>query len=92
MGAPPLDTFIVESKRHNGARILLWPEGALRFETVTQREEAINKVKNEINGPLVGVAFTEPVPASAGWEHSRDGMWRNGLVLVGPDGPVAEYY
>ena len=87
-----LDRFIAESRQHNGARILLWPEGALRFETIAQREEAINRVRKEISGPLVGVTFTEPVPASAGWEHSRDGKWRNGLVLVGPDGPVAEYY
>jgi hypothetical protein len=91
-GSNPLDRFIAESRQHNGARILLWPEGALRFDTVAQREEAINRVKNEISGPLVGVTFTEPVPASAGWEHSRDGKWRNGLVLVGPHGPVAEYY
>lgn len=88
----PLDRFIAESRHHNGARILLWPEGALRFETVAQREEAINRVRDEIKGPLVGVTFTEPVPASAGWEHSREGKWRNGLVLVGPGGPVAEYY
>jgi len=38
-------------------------------------------VRNEIKGPLVGVTFTEPVPDSAGWEHSRDGKWRNGLLL-----------
>ena len=91
-GSTPLDRFIAESRQNNGARILLWPEGALRFETVTQREEAINRVRKEIKGPLVGVTFTEPVPTSAGWKHSRDGKWRNGLVLVGPDGPVAEYY
>ena len=91
-GSTPLDRFIAESRQHNGARILLWPEGALRFETVAQREEAINRVRDEVKGPLVGVTFTEPVPASAGWEHSRDGKWRNGLVLVGPNGPVAEYY
>ena len=91
-GSTPLDRFIAESRHHNGARVLLWPEGALRFETVSQREEAINRVRNEVKGPLVGVTFTEPVPASAGWEHSREGKWRNGLVLVGPDGPVAEYY
>lgn len=91
-GSTPLDTFIAESKQNNGALILLWPEGALRFETIAQREEAINRVRNEIKGPLVGVTFTEPVPASAEWEHSRDGKWRNGLVLVGPNGPVAEYY
>ncbi len=88
----PLDSFIAESKQHNGARILLWPEGALRFETVSQREEAIKRVQNEIKGPLVGVTFTEPVPPSAEWSHAREGKWRNGLVLVGPDGPVAEYY
>jgi hypothetical protein len=91
-GGSPLDRFIAESKQHNGARLLLWPEGALRFETTAQREEAISRVRSEIKGPLVGVTFTEPVPPSAGWRHSREGTWRNGLILVGPDGPVAEFY
>jgi hypothetical protein len=91
-GSSPLDTFIAESKQHNGARLLLWPEGALRFETAAQREEALNRVQSEIQGPLVGVTFTEPVPPSAGWTHAREGTWRNGLVLVGPNGPVAEFY
>ena len=91
-GSTPLDRFIAESRQHNGARILLWPEGALKFETISQREEAIQRVQHEVKGPLVGVTFTEPVPPSAEWGHSRDGTWRNGLVLVGPDGPVAEFY
>jgi hypothetical protein len=91
-GISPLDRFIAESKQHTGTRILLWPEGALRFETHVQREEALARVQNEIKGPLVGVTFTEPVPREAGWEHAREGKWRNGLVLVGPDGPVAEFY
>lgn len=91
-GSSPLNKFIAESRQHNGARLLLWPEGALRFDTISQREEAINRVRNEIKGPLVGITFTEPVPPSAEWSHSREGNWRNGLVLVGPDGPVAEFY
>jgi hypothetical protein len=91
-GITPLDRFIVESRQHNGARLLLWPEGALRFENTAQRESAINRVKDEIKGPIVGVTFTEPVPPSAGWTHSRDGAWRNGLVLVGPNGLIAEFY
>jgi hypothetical protein len=91
-GITPLDRFIVESRQHNGARLLLWPEGALRFENTAQRESAINRVKDEIRGPIVGVTFTEPVPPSAGWTHSRDGAWRNGLVLVGPNGLIAEFY
>jgi hypothetical protein len=90
----PLDRFIAESKHHTGARILLWPEGALRFETSVQREEALKRVQGEIKGPLIGVTFTELVPhdAGSGWEHAREGKWRNGLVLVGPDGHVAEFY
>ncbi|KAH9065659.1 hypothetical protein EDB87DRAFT_1574153 [Lactarius vividus] len=88
----PWTMFIAESKHLTGARILLWPEGALMFETSVQREEALKRVQQEIKGPLVGVTFTEPVPHDAGWEHTREGKWRNGLVLVGPDGPVAEFY
>ena len=88
----PLDRFIAESQHLTGARILLWPEGALRFETRGEREEALKRVQKDIKGPLVGVTFTEPVPHDAGWEHAREGKWRNGLVLVGPDGPVAEFY
>jgi hypothetical protein len=91
-GSSLLDRFITETRHHNGARILLWPEGALRFETISQREEALKRVQDEVKGPLVGVTFTEPVPSSAEWSHSREGKWRNGLVLVGPDGPVAEFY
>jgi hypothetical protein len=91
-GISPLDRFIAESRQHTGARILLWPEGALRFESSVQREEALKRVQEEIKGPLVGVTFTEPVPREAGWEHAREGKWRNGLALVGPNGPVGEYY
>ena len=91
-GSSPLDRFIAESRQYTGVRVLLWPEGALRFETISQREEALKRVQDEVRGPLVGVTFTEPVPSSAGWSYSREGKWRNGLVLVGPDGPVAEFY
>jgi len=90
-GRSPLDRFIEESKQHNGVRLLLWPEGVLRFENVAQREEALNRVRNEVKGPFIGVTFTESVPPDE-WDHSREGKWRNGLALVGPDGVVLEYY
>ena len=92
VSSSPLDRFIAESQHLTGTRILLWPEGALRFETRAEREEALKRVQKDIKGPLVGVTFTEPVPHDAGWEHAREGKWRNGLVLVGPDGIVAEFY
>jgi hypothetical protein len=53
-----------------------------------KREEAIDRLKSEIKGPLVCVAFTESVLLSAGWTENT---WRNGLELPGQDGPVAEF-
>ncbi|KAI0066475.1 hypothetical protein BV25DRAFT_1796576 [Artomyces pyxidatus] len=81
-----LERFIDESKKHNGAKVLLWPEGALRFENPTQRDEAFELVRKRVVGPLVGVTYEEPIPGNA------HGKWRTGLTLVGPQGPVAEYF
>ncbi|KAI0003773.1 hypothetical protein BJV74DRAFT_881587 [Russula compacta] len=83
-GNSPLNRFIAESRQHSGARLLLWPEGALRFDTIAQREEAINRVRNEVKGPLVGITFTEPVPPSAEWSHSQ--FYKRNLV------PIAESF
>jgi hypothetical protein len=37
-----------------------------------KREEAVNRLKSGIKGPLVGVAFTESVLPSAVWTRSLD--------------------
>ena len=88
-----LDRFILESQRvvPSGAKIMLWPEGAVHFESPDERDKAISKVQQMIKGPYVGISFVENAPS--GWQgHSHTDKKRIGLVLVGPDGPVFEYY
>ncbi|THH18540.1 hypothetical protein EW146_g2445 [Bondarzewia mesenterica] len=87
-----LDRFILESQRvvSSGAKVMLWPEGAVRFDSADDREEAIAKVQEKIKGPYVGISFEENAPAE--WKGSSGRTKRIGMVLVGPNGPVFEYY
>lgn len=96
LGPPNLDDYIAESRKLQGqANIILWPENAIRFESRNEREEAFEKIRdtNAINrGVYYGVGFDELVH-----EDSPDGVWkvgmrRNGLVLLGAEGVVYEYY
>ncbi len=94
LGPPGLDDYISESRKLQGqASIVLWPESAVRFESRNEREEAFRKIRDGINrGVYYGVGFDERVS-----EDSPDGAWkvgqrRNGLVLLGAEGVVYEYY
>ncbi|KAA1468061.1 hypothetical protein DENSPDRAFT_833238 [Dentipellis sp. KUC8613] len=88
----PLDRFIAESRKLTRANILLWPEGAVRFDSATEREDAIAKVQASIKGPYVGLSFDDPAPPDWQRGNLRPGLRRNGLVIVGPKGKVYEYY
>ncbi|KAI0046594.1 hypothetical protein FA95DRAFT_1458102, partial [Auriscalpium vulgare] len=88
-----LERFITESAQYNAAKVLLWPEGAVRFENPTQRAEMLAEIQRRVVGPIIGVGFEEPIPRDdPDWQHARPSQRRNGLVLVGPDGVLAEYY
>ncbi|TFY72418.1 hypothetical protein EVG20_g592 [Dentipellis fragilis] len=88
----PLDRFIAESRKLTRADVLLWPEGAVRFDSATEREDAIAKVQASIKGPYVGLSFDEPAPPDWQGGNLRPGVRRNGMVIVGPKGKVFEYY
>ncbi|KAF8530003.1 hypothetical protein JB92DRAFT_2859374 [Gautieria morchelliformis] len=87
--------FIDETKKHtNSAKILLWPESAVVFETKEEKDDALEQVLNITAGPggqhvWVGVSFEERVSGSS---SERDGLHRNGLALVGPNGVEMTYY
>ncbi|KAI1789764.1 hypothetical protein LXA43DRAFT_869162, partial [Ganoderma leucocontextum] len=94
LGPPGLDDYISESRRLQGqANIVLWPESSVHFQSRNEREEAFEKIRDKINrGVYYGVGFDEVVR-----EDSSDGVWkvnmkRNGLVLLGAEGVVYEYY
>ncbi|TFK56576.1 hypothetical protein OE88DRAFT_35258 [Heliocybe sulcata] len=86
---PSLDDYIKESKRLTQAKVLIWPEGAVRFDSPAERAEAIEKVQKDVawTNHYVGVSFEEVV--SSNDEKTKK---RNGFVLVNKTGPVLEYY
>ena len=94
LGPPKLYDYISESRKLQGqANVVLWPESAVHFGSHNEREEAFAKIRETINrGVYYGVGFDEDVDVD-----SQDGVWkvgmkRNGLVLVGFEGVVYEYY
>lgn len=56
-----LEDFIKESNKwKSSARILLWPEGALTFNSEAERNEGLAKVQQEVRGTAyIGVSFEE---------------------------------
>jgi hypothetical protein len=74
-----LDDFITESKKLTKAKILLWPEGAVRFDSSEARDAGLERVRKEVRGPYVGVAFEEFVSDEA---SGRAGRRRTGVALV----------
>lgn len=75
------------------ARIVLWPEGAVVFDSLRDREDKLEEVRKVAsrNGIFIGVSFTEPALEPMRTQYARHKM-RNGIVLVNATGPVYEYY
>ena len=93
-GRPTFDDFISETRKLvPRTDILLWPESAVHFDSGEEREEAMRRISAQIdNGTYWAVGFEEQVQ-----QDSPDGVWkvgmrRNGLVLLGWEGVVYEYY
>ncbi|RPD57064.1 hypothetical protein L227DRAFT_552504 [Lentinus tigrinus ALCF2SS1-6] len=93
-GTPSLKDYVAESKSLQAhAKIVLWPESAVHFESSDDREEAFKRMSAHVdNGTYWAIGFDEVVQAD-----SPDGVWkfgmrRNGLVMLGWEGVVYEYY
>ncbi|KIJ65018.1 hypothetical protein HYDPIDRAFT_167342 [Hydnomerulius pinastri MD-312] len=91
---PTLDDFIDETKRMTAAKIILWPESAVIFNSVKEREAAFAKVRGKSAGSFVGVAFEEYVVDDPA--HPSSSRTRNGLALIHmsqkPGDEVIQYY
>jgi hypothetical protein len=88
-----LDDYIAESRKLTGsAKILLWPEGAVTFNSEAEKEEGLAKVRTEITGSHVAVSFEETFasPTDPVGKSSR----RTGLAIVSQSSasPHFEYY
>jgi len=88
----PFDVFLAETRKVAGrAHVILWPEGAVAFDSEADRKEKLDTVSSMAleNGVWVGVAFTEPASSE---DESAKGKRRNGIAVVNHDGVVLEYY
>jgi len=88
-----IDDYIAETKKLTAATVVIWPEGAVKFESVKDREEQLEKLRQKLlsiqHGLYVGVSFEDWDPLHSG---SRTAMRRNGFVLMNYEGVVLEYY
>ena len=90
----PISFYLDESlKLASLAKIVLWPEGAVGFDSLQDRKDKLEDVRKAaaVNGIFIGVSFTEPVPEHMDGDDTRRKM-RNGMVLVNATGSVYEYY
>ncbi|KZT41382.1 hypothetical protein SISSUDRAFT_1042965 [Sistotremastrum suecicum HHB10207 ss-3] len=91
-----LGVYINETMQFTSrAKILLWPEGAVNFETPKDKMEGLARVQDALyshsQNTWVGVSFQEPV--SDGLQSGTRGrLRRTGLALVGSGGIEFEYY
>ena len=90
--APTLDDYIKETNKISSAKIVLWPEGVLKFETEEERNKTFEKIAKETlnihKGLHVGVGFEENIPEPQNKRTSK----RNGFALLVEDRVVLQYY
>ena len=86
---PTLYDYIAETRTMNAAKVILWPESAVVFNSKTEREEAFDMIRNLPLSAVVGVAFDEYVEGDSA--HMK-----NGFALIHKDqvagDEVVQYY
>jgi len=90
--SPTLDDYIKETRKMTNAKLVLWPEGALRFNNEAERNKSFERIYNDTlkshKGLYIGVGFEENAPESWGKRASK----RNGFALLVEDKVVLQYY
>jgi hypothetical protein len=56
---PSLDDYIAETRKLNAADIVLWPEGAVRFDSDAARDAAFEDISQALPKHHIGVGFEE---------------------------------
>ena len=90
--SPTLDDYIHDTKKMTDAKLVLWPEGALRFNSENERNAAFDKIANQTlkghKGLHIGLGFEDNAPQRPNQRASR----RNGFALLVDDKVVLQYY
>ena len=82
----------METKKMTSAKLVLWPEGAVKFDNEAHRNETLEKIAAQVfknrKGFHVGIGFEEDAPESWNKRASR----RNGFALLVDNTTVLQYY
>jgi len=90
--SPTLHDYIMETRKMTNAKLVLWPEGTLKFDTEADRNETLNRIASDVlsirKGLHVGVGFEEVSPEPRNKRASK----RNGFALLVDNTTVLQYY
>lgn len=79
---PTLKDYIEETKKfQNSAKFLLWPEGAVSFDSDKEREDAFNEIRVKVTGSYVGVSFEQHVPDPSD-PSGRKSLKKTGVAVI----------
>jgi len=77
-----LDDFIHESEKIRSlARVILWPEGAVTFNSVSERDEGLKLVREKLPGTYIGVSFEETIDDPSD-STGKTPLRRTGVAVV----------
>lgn len=76
-----LNDYISESQKLSSAKILLWPESSVVFNSNSEKEVAFQAIRERVRGPYVGVSFEETFADPAD-KSGLKGARRNGFALI----------
>ncbi|KAF8319921.1 hypothetical protein DL93DRAFT_2074203 [Clavulina sp. PMI_390] len=86
------EAYRAESASINGqAKIHLWPEGAVRWDTAQERAADIQTLQNSIkvnSGYVIALGFEDFAPRKS---DEREGIRRNGIMVISAEGVEFEY-
>lgn len=90
--SPTLTDYIAETRKMTSAKLVLWPESALKFDTEAERNATFKEIAEKVlisqKGFHIGLGFEENTPESWNKRPSR----RNGFALLSGNDTVLQYY
>ena len=90
--SPTLQDYIDETKKMSHAKLVLWPEGALKFDKEEERNKTFEIIAHDLlkryKGLHIGLGFEEYATEPQNNRASK----RNGIALLVEDKIVLQYY
>ncbi|KAG8747219.1 hypothetical protein FRC10_001835 [Ceratobasidium sp. 414] len=91
---PTLDNYIAETvTQATRAKLLLWPEAAVRFSSEKERADAFTRIANVsyLRNTWIAVGYEQSFSESSETSHAQRVRGHNGLVIFGPKVEPVKY-